>query len=128
MATPNEDAIEMAVDYLLSADGSSPIEVQLSFLKSRMKMAPQEIAEAAKMSQELWEENYAFFVLTCDAPEVGASPQPSPLESPTHPHPTHRSLSCTHAALVPPQPNPGKSGRGQWGHGLQQLPRRLGLQ
>jgi len=50
MATPNEDAIEMAVDYLLSADGSSPIEVQLSFLKSRMKMAPQEIAEALRLT------------------------------------------------------------------------------
>ena len=40
----------MAVDYLLSADGSAPIEVQLSFLKSRMKMAPREIAEALRLT------------------------------------------------------------------------------
>ena len=65
----------MAVDYLLSADGTAPIEVQLSFLKSRMKMvrslslslpaapprskmppcpplpqAPQEIAEALRLT------------------------------------------------------------------------------
>ena len=40
----------MAVDYLLSADGLSPIEVQLSFLKSRMKMAPHEIAEALRLT------------------------------------------------------------------------------
>lgn len=38
MATPNDEAIQMAVDYLLSADGTAPIEVQLSFLKGRMKM------------------------------------------------------------------------------------------
>ena len=48
MAAMNEEAIQMAVDYLLSADGTSPIEVQLSFLKSRMKMAPHEIAEALR--------------------------------------------------------------------------------
>jgi hypothetical protein len=50
MAAMNEEAIQMAVDYLLSADGTSPIEVQLSFLKSRMKMAPQEIAEALRLT------------------------------------------------------------------------------
>lgn len=50
MAAMNEEAIQMAVDYLLSADGTSPIEVQLSFLKSRMKMAPHEIAEALRLT------------------------------------------------------------------------------
>ena len=50
MAACNDEAIQMAVDYLLSADGASPIEVQLSFLKSRMKMSYTDITEALRLT------------------------------------------------------------------------------
>ena len=50
MAARNDEAIQMAVDYLLSADGASPIEVQLSFLKSRMKMSHTDITEALRLT------------------------------------------------------------------------------